>query len=412
MKIALAHKFFHITGGAEVFFFECARVLEKNGHEVSFFSTKSELNRPTSDERYFIKAPEYREGSLLSRASQIGRMAYSKQAKERFAQLLADKKPDLVHVFAIHVHLSPSILVAAHEVGVPVVMSCNDYKHICPNYKLYHHGHICTDCVGGKFYKAAINRCCKDSLTYSVASSIEAYVHGAMNVYEKYVHTFLFASEFMAKETERFWQRSFRWRMLRNPFDSTQFPLSSEADDYGLFFGRLVEEKGVDVLLRAAAQAPQVRLKIVGDGPESARLEKFARELGLAGVEFLGPVWGDDLNRLLARCRFVVVPSVWHENFPYVINQAFAFGKPIIGSDRGGIPELVDHGRRGLIYGAEDPVTLAEAMRQLWEAPECARAMGLEAKRFSDVNFNDRKFYESLVTIYQEVLDERTRIGG
>lgn len=411
MNILLAHKFFHITGGAEVFFFECARVLEQSGHEVSFFSTKSKLNRPTTDEQYFVDAPEYTGGSFLSRTSQIGRMIYSKDAKEKFSRLLADKKPDLVHVFAIHVHLTPSILVAAHEAGIPVVMSCNDYKHICPNYKLYHHGHICTDCMGSRFYKAAVNRCCKDSTVYSVASAIEAYVHNAMDIYEKYVHTFLFASEFMARETERFWKRSFRWKMLRNPFDSQKFPLSAESEDYGLFFGRLVEEKGVDVLVRAAARAPGVKLKIVGDGPESDRLLKLAADLGLSNVEFVGPQWGEDLTRLLQKCRFVVVPSVWHENFPYVINQSFAFGKPVIGSDRGGIPEMVADGVRGLVYAADSPEALAGAMLKLCESPELAESMGREAKRFSDEAFNDRSFYESLVNIYQEVLNERASAG-
>jgi len=413
MKILLAHKYFNLTGGAEVFFFETGRVLEANGHEVAYFSTTDPDNQQTQFAEYFVDAPEYSSGNIVKRALGLRQMIYSKDAKKQFARLIADTQPDLVHVFAIHVHLSPSILVAAHEAGVPVVMSCNDYKHICPNYKLYHHERICTDCKGKRFYKAISNRCCKKSLVFSVASSLEAYAHNYMDIYHKYVHTYLFASEFMARETERFWGAdSFRWDTLRNPFDSRKFPLSEADDDYALFFGRLVDEKGVDILVRAMASARDVKLKIVGSGPDEEKLLKLTMQLGLQNVEFLGPKWGDELDSILSLARFVVVPSVWHENFPYVINQSFAFGKAVIGSDRGGIPELVSHGVRGLIYPAHDESALAAAMTELWNDPEQAKQMGKAAKVFSDDEFNDERFYERLISVYDGVLNESSGSRG
>ncbi len=413
MKILLAHKYFKLTGGAEVFFFETARVLEAHGNEVSFFSTNDSENKKTKFNSYFVDPPNYAVGNFLSRIFNIGRMVYSFSAKKKFKRLIEEIKPDIIHVFAIHVHLTPSILTAAYEAGVPVVMSCNDYKHICPNYKLYHHGHICTECRGKRFYKAIVNCCCKDSLVFSVASSLEAYVHNMLDIYRKYVHTYLYASEFMAKETELFWGRdSFRWELLRNPFDSRKYPLSVGCEDYALFFGRLVDEKGVDVLIRAAEFSPEVKIKIVGSGPDEESLHTLSQQLSLKNVEFLGPMWGDDLDSILARARFVVVPSVWHENFPYVINQAFAFGKPVIGADRGGIPELVSHGERGLIYPAQDEKALATAMIELWTNPNRTTAMGRAAKLFSDDEFNDERFYERLMTIYKGVLNANSGSRG
>jgi glycosyltransferase involved in cell wall biosynthesis len=406
MRVLLAHKFFETRGGGEVFFFETGRVLEESGHEVAYFASSTDPSKADGRRTFLVSPPEYERGNALGRISRIGQMIYSRSVKDRFAEAIAAFKPDVVHVFTIHVHLTPSILAAAHEAGVPVVMSCNDYKHICPNYKLYHHGHICRDCKGGRFYMAAVNHCCRDSNAVSVASALEAYAHQLLGVYD-YVHTYLFSSRFMAQQTQEFWaSRPFRWRQLRNPFDSTKFPLEEAYADYALFFGRLIEEKGVDVLLEAAHAAPAVHLRIVGDGPEEEALKAQAANLDLTNVEFVGPRWGADLDDLISRARFVVVPSVWHENFPYVINQSFAFGKPVIASNRGGMPELVADGETGLVYDAVDPTALARAMQTLWDDPDRAVRMGRAAKAYSDVEFNDQRFRETLLEIYREVLDE------
>ena len=201
MRILMAHKFFERRGGGEVMFFETGRVLEENGHDVGYFATSTDPSQADGVRTFLVSPPEYEHGPLIGRVAQIGRMVYSRSVKERFAEAIRTFKPDVVHVWSIQTHLTPSILAAAHEAGVPIVMVCNDYKHICPNYKLYHHGRICTDCKGGRFYMAVANRCCKNSLTFSVASALEAYVHDLMGVYN-YVDTFLFASNFIAHETE------------------------------------------------------------------------------------------------------------------------------------------------------------------------------------------------------------------
>lgn len=411
MKILLAHKFFHVTGGAEVFFFEVARVLKQHGHEVIFFSTKSDKNQKSDFDDYFVDPPNYLTGTIYSKLQNLNKVVYSREAKEKFAALLRKTKPDLVHVFAMHVHLSPSILVAAYEAKIPVVVSCNDYKHICPNYKLYHHSNICFDCKGGAFYSAVLNKCCKDSRSFSLASAVEAYAHNYMGIYRKYVSMYLFSSDFMANLTAEFWDFDFKWRKLINPFDSAKFDPDFNSGEYVLYFGRLVEEKGVDVLIRASKLTPDVKVKIVGDGPEEHALRSLVKELQVCNVEFLGPKWGKELDNLISRSRFVVVPSMWHENFPYVINQSFALGKPVIGSNRGGIPEMIDDGRTGLIFDPENHHELSEKINALWNSSDLVLSMGKNAKQFVDETFNDRRFYHTLMGIYKEIVDESSRAG-
>jgi len=405
MKVILLHNNWEVTGGAEFFYQEVGRVLKNNGHDVAFYSAQDKTSATSEWNRYFPSVADYSSGSLISRALTFPEMIYNHHAKATLAQLISDFKPDLIHAFAIYVKLTPSILDAAREAGVPVVMSCNDYKHICPNYKLFHHGHVCEACKGGKFYQAVMNNCCHGSLAYSVASSLEAYAHNAMNIYRKNVHTFLFASEFMARKTEEFWgAEKFRWRTLTNPFNAKRFAYSEINEDYILYFGRLIDEKGVDVLLDAMVLLPDVKLIVVGDGPNRLALEQQAQILELKQVEFVGPKWGNELDDILRRCRFVVVPSLWHENFPYVIIQSFAFGKAVVGSMRGGITELVAQGERGLVYEASDANALADCIRQLWHDPVMTVNMGQVAKAYADAAFNDEAFYQNIMTIYQEVL--------
>jgi len=404
VKILLVHNYYNLIGGAEVFYHEVGRVLKKNNHSVAYFSP-NDSNVVSEWKDYFPDVVDYKGKNKLKSILGIKDMIYSTKVKDRFKQLLNDFKPDIVHVFAIYIRLTPSILDACSEYGVPVVMSCNDYKHICPSYKLYRNGNLCEDCKGGKFYNVILNHCSKDSLMYSTASALEAYIHNAMDIYRKNINMFLFASEFMAKKTEEFWgKKTFKWDMLKNPFESKKYQLSTEYEDYCLYFGRLIDEKGVDVLIKAMSYIPQCKLKIVGNGPNEEVLKKLVKKLGISNIEFCGAKWGEELDNILKKARFVVVPSLWHENFPYVILQSFAFGKAVIGSNRGGIPELVNAGKYGYIYEATDEVELSKKIIKLWESPEETVIMGENAKHYMDENFNDEKFYKNLMDVYNKVL--------
>lgn len=403
MRIILAHNNYNIQGGAEVFVHEVGRVLSEHGHEVLLFSAAQDgLDAPYADQ--FPKPAEYQSGSLLFRAMQLPKMIYNREAKTAFTKVISEFKPDVIHAFAIYVKLTPSILDAANEAGVPVVISCNDYKHICPNYKMFHSGRICEECKGGKFHRALVNRCCHGSLAVSAASMAEAYVHDWKNIWRKNVSTFLFASRFMAEKTQEFWGKDqVSIDFLRNPFDAKKYHVEANVGNYILYFGRLIDEKGVDVLMEAAKSAPDVPVVVVGDGPDRENLEQAAGKLD--NVRIVGPAWGDDLSAWQNGARAVVVPSIWNENFPYVILQAFAASNPVIGARRGGIPELIEEGPHGWIYDADDVDALALLMRKVIALPDKHIAdMGQAACTYTHLSFSDAAIYERLKSIYDQVI--------
>lgn len=403
LRILLIHNNYSVQGGAEVFFHEVGRVLESNGHTLCKFSC-SEPGLDVPEAGYFPVAADYKQGNVLRRAARLPKIIYNSGARDRLAELIRDFKPDLIHAFAIYVRLTPAVLDAARAAGVPVVLSCNDYKHICPNYKLYHHGRLCEECKGGRYYRALLNRCCHDSPVISAASMLEAYVHDWLDIWRKNVSCFLFASEFMAKKTEEFWGKgAVSIDFLPNPFDADKYHVPAHVGQYMLYFGRLIGEKGVDVLLEAARQAPGIEVVVVGDGPDRDKLEAQAQSL--RNVRIVGPAWGDDLARWLHDARAVVVPSLWYENFPYVIFQAFAASKPVIGAERGGIPELVKAGRHGWTYEASDAAALAQTMRLAAARPDAEiAAMGAAARDYVRREFDDAAIYRRLTSIYAKVV--------
>ena len=169
------------------------------------------------------------------------------------------------------------------------------------------------------------------------------------------------------------------------PFQSraarpTDLDLAIRENRYALFLGRLSRRKGVDVLLRAMAQIPSAQgaqLVIAGSGEEQAALESLAKNLEVADrVRFIGRVEGQEKVYLLQNSLFTVMPSRTWEAFPLVVLESYAAGKPMVGTAIAGIADLIEEGKTGTLVPEEDPAALARAMRELFENPDRARAMG------------------------------------
>lgn len=410
----MVHKFWKKVGGAEVYFQDTARILRNHGHEVFFYTTDFEADGavdiyPRDEKTFFGQSFDYLNGSVWSRIANIPKVIYSKPNKEEFRKILREIQPDMVHVFAIYITITPSILEACREEGIPVVMSCNDYKHICPNYRLFHHGKICEACKGGRFYHALLNNCCKHSMAVSAISAVEAYVHDQKNIWKKNVSAFLFESRFMLNKTEEFWGAgAAHLKFVGKPFNATRWTAHYRDDGYFLYLGRLSDEKGVDVLMQAMKSVQEAKLLVAGDGAYRNVLEQLQQSENITNVTFVGSKHGEELEQLFDGCRAVIVPSIWYENFPYVMMEAYARGKAVVGSDKGGIPEYIMDGQTGYTYPAHDHEKLASILKSLWNHPEKALDMGRKAKAYADSQFNDSAFYNRLLEIYHEVIDRRS----
>jgi glycosyltransferase involved in cell wall biosynthesis len=176
-----------------------------------------------------------------------------------------------------------------------------------------------------------------------------------------------------------------------------------------LVTARLDEQKGHDVLLRAAARLPGVRFACAGDGPLRDRLLAQARELGVAGrVAFLG--YRDDLPSLLAACDLVVLPSRY-EGLPISLIEAMAAARPVVATDIGGTRELVRDGETGVLVPPDDPEALADAIADLASRPDERRRLGEAGRVRARRHFGSEAMVAAVTDQYEALLGRRAAGG-
>ena len=409
----MVDKFYFIKGGAERYYFELKKLLESKGHEVIPFSMQHPENYDTPFAGDFVANVEFNGLSTFTKIKQtpriIGRVIYSQASKDAVAKLIEKVKPDIAHVHMIDHQLSPSILHAFRDHGIPVLQTCHQYKLVCPSYRLFimHKNQVCEKCVKGNFYHAVLERCHKESFAASALVAFESYVHKLMGIYNL-IDIFHVPSRFLGKKlVEAGYSPDKIWHNFYT-INLEDYPYHPKSTDYVIYYGRLSEEKGVLTLLQAMLRAPEVNLHIVGDGPQRPILENFVSKERLKTVRFWGNQNGENLVRLVQQAKFVVVPSEWYDNSPLVIYESFSMGKPVIASTLGGMPELVDDGENGFHFTAGEVEDLAEKMRWLWHDRARCEKMGKNARHKAEAEFSPEAHYAKILAVYEKLIASKS----
>ena len=426
MKILLVNKFHYRKGGAETYYLTVGSELERMGHEVAYFSMKHPNNLPCKWDRYFVTQREYNDVKNPLSAVRDGiALIYSPEAKRNFQALCEEFKPDVVHLNNVHRQITLSILDAPYlkEHHVPVFYTAHDYVTVCPGYLMLDgEGRVCDACLeDGKYRHCIENRCVKGSRAKSALAALEASFNRSHRSNER-IDRVIAPSKFMrSKLIEGGWPEGKVLALQNFADDAILARASGVAGDvtdrespYLLFFGRLSAEKGVDVLLRAfdaaASSLPRdMRLIVVGDGPDAAEFRELAAALGRAPrIEFAGYQTGDALQTYVERASLAIASSRCRENMPYSIVEAFAAGTPVVGTRIGGIPELVADGVTGFACEPGDVATMADAMvrgaETFLDAPVYVR-MQESCRAYVRENCSRDKFMDQLVELYEEAVN-------
>jgi glycosyltransferase involved in cell wall biosynthesis len=403
MKILMANKYFYRRGGSEAVYFDTSRLLENNGHEVIHFSMRDSKNEHSPFSDYFLSKQDFSgKLGLSQRIKASGRILYSIEAKKKFKKLIESTQPDIVHLHNIYHQISPSILSICRKFQIPTLMTLHDYKLLCPIYTLYTKGRACERCLYGKYYWCLLKRCQKGLLSNSFLNALEMYLHiDLLRLYDK-VNAFICPSRFILNKMKA---AEFPGNLVHLPNfvwlagQNTSFAERGESIAY---IGRISHEKGLHTLITALTGL-DVRCQIIGEGPLKNELEFLVQKESMENIVFTGALSEDKLKDVLKKCRFVVLPSEWYENNPRSILEAFALGKPVLGSNIGGIPELIEPHVTGLLFQPGDASDLREKILYLWHNPLLTEELGRMARNLIVERYAPDRYYEKLMDTYESV---------
>jgi glycosyltransferase involved in cell wall biosynthesis len=394
----------YCRGGAETVFLAHNEIFRSHQWQVALFCMQHEKNEPSEWDDYFVEEIEKDSsyGPLRGLAKSL-KAIYSWEAKKKIERLVDEIAPDIAHGHNIYHHISPAILSSLKKKSIPTVLTLHDLKIACPAYQMQNQDGICERCKGGKYYNATLHRCMHGSTALSAWVSLEAYVHAALKSYGRFVDRFVVPSHFhINKFVEWGWDRQ-RFEYIPNFVDANAIKPCEEAGTGFVFVGRLSREKGLETLIRASALSGEA-VKILGTGPDEGKLRELADDLG-APAEFVGFVSGDALFDRLREARALILPSECYENAPISILEAYAAGTPVIGSEIGGIPELIVP-ERGRTFEAFSVTALADAMADLSSLPDRdVREMGLAAREYVEKTHSIEAYYQKCRDLYASLLN-------
>lgn len=388
MRILQVHNFYRIRGGeCEVV---CAerKLLIENGHEViPFYAGSKDIDRL----------------STVRKAGSFLQIPHNVSVARRFRAILESARPDLVHIHNVFPLLSPSIYRVAKHLMYPVIQTLHNYRFLCPNGLFYVNGKICEACQEKGYWEAVRNRCMHGSIATSALYAAAVAWGWRSGTFHSCIDRYIALNAFVAGKLMAAGVPKEKIRVCGNfVSDFAEAPATKQG--YVLYLGRLSSEKGLSTLLAAARSVPELPLKIAGTGPLEVDLRRAVGEPGMDHIKLVGHVTGEIKRQLITEALYTVVPSECYENFPLSAVESLALGTPVIASRIGGLPELIEHGRTGLLFSAGDVQALAECLRRISHEAADTREMAANALATARERFSPQRHLEQLLEIYQDAV--------
>jgi len=403
MRVIMINKFLYPKGGDAIYTLETGKLLSQKGHDVYYWGMYDPKNQAYPFSEYFVDKIDYdRPMSFKMKIETSLKILYSLESRKKIEKFINLIKPDLIHLNNFAHQISPSILPLIKKYRIPTVMTLHDYKLVCPSYLMILKGKPCEKCRGGKFYWCFLNRCTKSSYLKSLINTIEMYFHHKFWHVYNLIDIFIAPSLFLKNKLH---EMGFKKKIcyLPNFIDATKYMPEFEFKENSIcYFGRLSEEKGLLTLIHAL-RGVNIKLKIIGDGPQKEILQETVSMLSqreVININFLGYKTGSELLDEIKKSMFVVLPSQWYENSPLSVLEAFSLGKPVIASRIGGLPELVIDDYTGLTFSPGIAEELREKIVNLINQPHKISKLGKNARNFVEQRFNPDQYYSRLIEIY------------
>lgn len=406
MKILIVNNYFSLVGGAEIIAYKTYEILKKKGHDVYFWASdrKPYIEEGYRYEEYFTSF----NGGLKSYLKNPLKYYINNTACSDLRLFIEKIKPDLIHYHCID---TLTYKIINNSKKIPSIMTIHDASIICPpatlmlkNKKQCKH----QLCKKNNYINCILNKCAKGQVEPSIRKAIFTYIN---NKKLKYIDRFITPSTALKEKVINSNIKIERKNIyVINNFiseDERHREIELSNQKYFLYVGRLVSIKGVNILLQAMKDLPkEIKLHIVGTGPEENKLKQYAKENELHNVEFLGFKTGEDVKNEYQNCIASILPCNGFEIFGMTNIESFINGKPVIASNIGGIPEIVEHNVNGLLFEPANVEQLKECILKYWKNPELVIEHGKNGYKKTITQYTEERYYKELIKLYEETIDE------
>lgn len=391
MKVLLVNKFHYRRGGDCIYTYNVADLLRQHGHEIASFAMQHPENDPSVWDKFYPSEVRFKPGIGMLEA--FMRPFGTSEVKKKFTALLDDFKPDVVHLNNIHSQLSPVIAEIAHKKGAHVVWTIHDCKLVCPRYDCERNNQRCEECFSDLKNCLKYN-CMKGSKLASYIAYYEAKMWNPTRLMAC-TDRFIAPSEYMKQTMVRGHYDANKIQALCNFIDVKKVENANfQKLDYYCFLGAIRAIKGVKTLCKAASQLPY-RLVLIGSGELLETLREQYKDC--KNIEFVGQKKWTELRPIIEHARFSVLPSECAENNPLSVIEAQSLGTPVLGAERGGIPELIDIGISGMTFTSGDVDDLKDKIQQMWDTSFDYEGIAKNAV----AKYSSDAYYERLMNIYK-----------
>ena len=381
MRVLIAHNYYQQPGGEDAVVAEEVALLERNNIEVELYSKHNDSIQAMPSAQLAIDT------------------LWSRKSASEVSDIIKRFKPDVIHTHNTFPLISPSLYYAAARQNIPVVQTLHNFRLFCAQAMFMRDGKVCEDCLGKLAWRGVMRGCYHGSKIQSAAVVSMQGLHRILGTYQHKVTRYIALNQFCSDKFIEAGLPKARMRVKPNFID---LPLlennSSQARQGGLFVGRLSKEKGLATLAEATTIYIQAKIDVIGVGPEEPMLKNNAN------IRLLGWKTPVDIYTRMRSATYLVMPSIWYENFPRTLVEAFACGLPVIASRLGAMAELIDDGLTGLLFEPGNAKDLAEKLQWADNHPDEMIKMGREARWEYDTKYTSIINFKQLMEIYQDAI--------
>lgn len=400
MKVLMINKFLHPNGGSETYILKLGAYLQAQGHEVEYFGMEHEKRCVGNSVEAYTSNMDFHGGNKLSKLTYPIKTIYSFEARKKIRLVLDDFRPDVCHLNNFNYQLTPSMISEIvkwrkkAEKNCIILYTAHDYQLVCPNHMLHNPNkhENCEKCLGEQFFNCIKGKCIHGSTSRSIIGAMEA-VFWKWNGAYKYIDTIICPSEFMKTKLNSNPLFAPKTVMMHHFIDKVEGQ-SMDKQNYVLYFGRFSEEKGIGTLLKVCKELPDIPFVFAGSGPLENSVNGVAKNVKNVGFQK-----GTALEKLIREARFSICPSECYEVLGFSVLESLTCGTPVLGADIGGIPELIQVGKTGVLFESGNAEDLKGKIRMLWDRRELCKEYSANCQ---DIHFDTiDEYYEKLVQIYQ-----------